>query len=373
MFVLEEGEGFEGAVSSLHPPENDLDRLFNENPKPIDPQADPTGKVTQERVMEFEDEGYQEQDHQESDQANQEEMEYINQMHENQRQIDYENNYGEQQYNEAFPQDPNIQEYQQMHQNEYDDDAQMRRTRGSRKTMTNDGDRVRTPGSRVEMGNTRTIQENMGHLKQIVASKNHILQLTRDGFVFSYGTGDFSVTGHGGSQAVLKPRILKHLSDKRVVQIACGENHSLILTDKNDVYSWGRGYEGQLGISDKIEIAAKPNYVKAFFGVPVTFIACGAFYSLAITHENKLYGWGEARLGQLGLGVKTRMVRTPTHIAVKESEDTVSSKNVSTVSVKGENPKLDTNEAKIFFCSAGLGHTTAISEEGELFVWGFNN
>lgn len=86
-----------------------------------------------------------------------------------------------------------------------------------------------------------------------------------------------------------------------------------------------------------------------------------------------MYGWGEARHGQLGLGVKTRCVKTPTYISVRESEDTVASKNISTVSVKDDFPKLDTNEAKIIFCSAGLGHTAAISDEGDLFVWGFNN
>jgi alpha-tubulin suppressor-like RCC1 family protein len=287
-----------------------------------------------------------------------------------QYQMDEEEAYYEQQQNDGFPQDPNIQEYQQ---NDNDGDTKMHRTRGSGRSATNNGERARTPGSKYEMGNTRTIQESMGHLKQIVSGKNHILQLTRDGYVFSYGASDFSVSGHGGSKVVTKPQLVKHLSDKRVVQIACGEYHSLVLTDRNDVYSWGRGYEGQLGVSESIEVATKPNYVKGFFGVPVIYIAAGAYYSLAITHENKLYGWGEARLGQLGLGVKTRMVRTPTYISVRESEETVGNKNISNVSVKEEIPRLDTNEAKIVYCSAGLGHTMAISDEGELYTWGFNN
>lgn len=113
--------------------------------------------------------------------------------------------------------------------------------------------------------------------------------------------------------------------------------------------------------------------MKSFFRNPVIFIACGAYFSLAITKNNKLYGWGEARMGQLGLGKKTRMVRLPTHIPVRENEQTVANKTISNVSVNGEKPKLDTNEAKIVFCSGGLGHTMAISNEGELFSWGFNN
>jgi len=42
------------------------------------------------------------------------------------------------------------------------------------------------------------------------------------------------------------------LRDKRIIQIACGEHHSLVLTDKADVYTWGRGFEGQLGISKSV-------------------------------------------------------------------------------------------------------------------------
>ena len=321
--------------------------------------------------MQYDNDGYQEEEHMESEQANQDEINYINQMNQQQQMNDMDDM--EDGY-QGFPQDPNIQEYQEMQeQAENDGDTKLHRTRGSGRSTGQNRERARTPGSKFEMGNTRTIQENMGHLKQIVASKSHILQLTRDGFVFSKGTGDFSVTGHGGAHIVPKPQILKHLSDKRVIQIACGESHSLVLTDKHDVYSWGRGYEGQLGVSNQIEIAAKPNYVRSLFGTPVIFIAAGAYYSLAITHENKLYGWGEARMGQLGLGIKTRMVRLPTHIPVNESEEAVAGKNISNVSVKGETPKQDTGHAKIIYCSGGLGHTMAISDEGELFSWGFNN
>lgn len=77
--------------------------------------------------------------------------------------------------------------------------------------------------------------------------------------------------------------LLKPLQNKRVVKVACGESHSLVLTDKADVYSWGRGFEGQLGLSKTIEVSSTPQYIKSFYGKPVTQIECGAFFSLAIT------------------------------------------------------------------------------------------
>jgi alpha-tubulin suppressor-like RCC1 family protein len=101
-------------------------------------------------------------------------------------------------------------------------------------------------------------KDKMGHLQQIACGRDHTLNLTRDGDVFSYGTGTFSAVGHGGSKEIATATILKPLRDKRVVKIACGESHSIVLTDKADVYVWGRGFEGQLGLSKSIEVASTP-------------------------------------------------------------------------------------------------------------------
>jgi alpha-tubulin suppressor-like RCC1 family protein len=123
--------------------------------------------------------------------------------------------------------------------------------------------------------------------------------LTRDGDVFSYGSGMQCAVGHGGAKTAYAPTVLKPLRDKRIVQIACGEHHSMVLTDKGDVYSWGRGIEGQLGLSKSISIASTPQYIKSFYGRPVVYIACGSFFSLVITKNAEIWGWGEARNGQL--------------------------------------------------------------------------
>jgi alpha-tubulin suppressor-like RCC1 family protein len=137
-----------------------------------------------------------------------------------------------------------------------------------------------------------------------------------------------------------------------VVQIACGESHSLVITDKGYLYSWGRGYEGQLGLSPTIELAMVPSFVKYFHEKHVVSIAAGAFYSLAITNEGAMYGWGEAKLGQLGVD-KHRDLRTPTQIRFPPTEE-------------GSNVFISS-------CSAGYGHTAALSNQGQLYTWGFNN
>ena len=150
---------------------------------------------------------------------------------------------------------------------------------------------------------------------------------------------------------MLTPTILKPLRDKRAIKIACGESHSLILTDRADVYAWGRGFEGQLGLSKSIEVASTPQYIKTFYGKPILNIEAGAYYSLAITKDGVLYGWGEAKMGQLGLG-KQREIKTPEVIPIIEEETK--------------------QEQKVVGCSAGFGHTACLTESGDLYTWGFN-
>ena len=53
--------------------------------------------------------------------------------------------------------------------------------------------------------------------------------------------------------------------------------------------------------------------MKFFFNKPVKFITCGHNYSICITYDNRLWGWGENTLGQLGLG-KQMIVEKPTLI-----------------------------------------------------------
>ena len=122
--------------------------------------------------------------------------------------------------------------------------------------------------------------------------------------------------------------------------IACGESHSMVMTDRGYLYTWGRGYEGQLGLSETIEIAATPQFVRFFHQrVPnpveggrmdnimnVTYIAAGSFYSLAITDDGRgndgvMYAWGEARMGQLGIG-REKCVRMPQKVSFPPNEET---------------------------------------------------
>lgn len=128
--------------------------------------------------------------------------------------------------------------------------------------------------------------------------------MTEQGTLFSFGKGNFGSLGLGGTVFSPAPRLINKLANKKIISIACGMYHTLALSDIGDLYSWGRGFEGQLGLLENVESASVPQYVPHFFKydngkeskmlkkTPLVSIACGAYHSIAIDHQNEVYCWG---------------------------------------------------------------------------------
>ncbi|KAM7019101.1 uncharacterized protein LKV04_009583 [Tautogolabrus adspersus] len=78
-----------------------------------------------------------------------------------------------------------------------------------------------------------------------------------------------------------------------VKYIAAGCWHCLLLTDGGNVFSWGMGQEGQLGLGeDRIHIST-PCLLSYSQLTEVTQIQAGDSYSAAITAAGELLLWGQ--------------------------------------------------------------------------------
>jgi alpha-tubulin suppressor-like RCC1 family protein len=213
--------------------------------------------------------------------------------------------------------------------------------------------------------------ENQSPVIQIEQGKYHLLKLTADGKVYGSGKSYFGVVGLGGYRSADKAVIIPNLANIRIVQIACGKYHSLALSNIGDIYSWGMGFEGQLGLTGPYEVASSPRYLNFFFKKPVKFIACGHNYSLCITKDSQLFGWGENSLGQLGLG-KVQFVKRPTKIEnfhFRLKNDDCDSSNYA----DSHNPSsYDSKPLSACYVSAGYAHTAIVTDEGSLLTCGLN-
>jgi 5,10-methenyltetrahydrofolate synthetase len=107
--------------------------------------------------------------------------------------------------------------------------------------------------------------ERSTSITKIACGWSHMLALDKNGTVYSWGRFDMGQLGIGtniGSNIAVKPeysdtfvfkvRISKDEqfgkeTKNKIIQIACGSEHSLAVTAGGDLYSWGWGEHGNLG------------------------------------------------------------------------------------------------------------------------------
>ncbi|XP_067299640.1 alsin [Pseudorasbora parva] len=98
--------------------------------------------------------------------------------------------------------------------------------------------------------------------------------------VWSWGRGQEGQLGHGDYLPRLQPLCIKSLSKKEVVKITAGANHSLALTAQCQVYSWGSDKFGQLGhINAPCTV---PNLTTISDGIRVWDVAAGQTHTLLL-------------------------------------------------------------------------------------------
>lgn len=144
---------------------------------------------------------------------------------------------------------------------------------------------------------------------QLSACGFHTGCLTDNCEVYTWGEGKFGRLGHGAERNTHSPRLVESFLGKRPRQISCGGFHSAVFTEDGKMFTFGGGEHGQLGHGDKVN-KVKPTLVEALDGVFISQITCGWSHSVALTSKGKVYTWGNGDHGKLGHG-SGKKVSTP--------------------------------------------------------------
>ena len=90
-----------------------------------------------------------------------------------------------------------------------------------------------------------------------------------------------------------------------VHKVACGSEHTLALTKTGQVFQWGLIYRStKKGEPSKSGTVLRPKFVKSLGSKVVVDIAAGTGQNLAIVEDRSLFSWGTGCNGELGLGEK---------------------------------------------------------------------
>ncbi|NXV31934.1 RPGR regulator, partial [Rissa tridactyla] len=176
----------------------------------------------------------------------------------------------------------------------------------------------------------------------ISCGDEHTAIVTGNGKLYVFGSNNWGQLGLGSKNTVSKPTCVKALKPEKTKLAVCGRNHTLVYTEKGNVYAAGGNSEGQLGLGDTEERTTF--HLISFFTNQhkIKQLAAGSYTSAAVTEDGQLFVWGDNSEGQIGLADKA-CVCVPCQVDV--------GKPVSSV-------------------SCGYYHSALITGDGELYTFG---
>lgn len=131
-------------------------------------------------------------------------------------------------------------------------------------------------------------------VRAVDAGLRHLVVLTVEGEVLGFGV---DATGQPVPRRIAVPARWG-----TVRQIAAGEDHTLALTSRGHVVVWGANDLGQLGVGNR---SHRPSPVRVELPGArgdATSIRTGHRHSLVLTDRHEVFAWGEGRFGAVGSG-----------------------------------------------------------------------
>jgi alpha-tubulin suppressor-like RCC1 family protein len=115
-----------------------------------------------------------------------------------------------------------------------------------------------------------------------------VLIVTKDDKCYGFGENEFGVLGLGHERQVKEPKIIEELCYKQINSFANGWYHVMALTSDGKVYSWGQNHWGVLGNGNRSYEINKLKINEYLINEVIVDMSCGAFHSMVLTQNSEL-------------------------------------------------------------------------------------
>ena len=179
----------------------------------------------------------------------------------------------------------------------------------------------------------------------------HTITLSNDGTLHSFGYnhhGQLGLGHLGHNNDVSIPTAIPDLP--KINRITCGYDFTVCVDVEGFIWAFGNNNFGQLGTGNTTNFNQVPQKLLGL--PPVVSVSCGSYHTLIITNDDHLWSYGRNNFGQLCLGDQMGQLKP---------QKTVFS-NISKISAGAFHSLFENNEGEIFSCgdneygACGLGH-----------------
>lgn len=186
---------------------------------------------------------------------------------------------------------------------------------------------------------TKNQQIDLSQLKDIVPANDYSFLWMEDGAL--WGVGNNSYLPLTMAEGTYSTHVRVSLPEAPVA-LATGFGHVLALTEKGEVYAWGRNSQGQVG-NGNTKKTQTPTKVPL---ANIVQIACGGKFSLALDESGVLWGWGDNEHHTLLPNTTENQTRPV---------------------------QIDTGDIDIAFIDACGASVVLLDTAGTLWTWGHND
>ena len=188
-------------------------------------------------------------------------------------------------------------------------------------------------------------------LVNVAAGRAHTLVLTGGEGVYSFGNNSYGQCGRQviEGETYMRSSVVHQIRDlpDNIPQIVCGQDHSIFITDAGEVYSCGLGADGQTGLETH-NVVSTPTLVKGDIqGEKIVQVSCASDCVLALSDKGEVFGWGNSEYNQFAAVTDHTQLSVPRHISPTR------------------------NCGKITQVAAAGSKCAVLNDKGEVFVWGF--
>eukprot|EP00118_Oscarella_pearsei_P020136 m.217107 g.217107 ORF g.217107 m.217107 type:complete len:183 (+) comp39879_c1_seq59:350-898(+) len=126
---------------------------------------------------------------------------------------------------------------------------------------------------------------------QVSAGYRHSAAVTSAGELYTWGEGDFGRLGLGHSSGCTAPSLVSSI--KSVGSVACGSAHTFALSQNGTIaWAFGSSDGGKLGLGMGTGKIVLPRVIEGLSGIVVRKIDCGNQFGVALSSEGKVFVWG---------------------------------------------------------------------------------
>ncbi|GLD91657.1 hypothetical protein PINS_up000190 [Pythium insidiosum] len=164
-------------------------------------------------------------------------------------------------------------------------------------------------GSTISKSHTPRLIESLRDkyvITYAAVSYHHSAVVTSAGELLTFGMNDCGQLGLDHTQHQHTPQLVDALASQVVTKVACGLYHTVVTTAGGELYAFGKNDYGQLGLGHARNVKL-PTLVRVTIGdsdEKVVDVSCGYYHTVAVTDKGKLITWGRNDYGQLGIGSK---------------------------------------------------------------------